>query len=467
LPVSFWEITDFDPGEGEYILENDNITYDVFIQKLDHEGNLVWAKRYGNEVRGLDDVIMAIDSQNNIYLTGYFKTSTNLSTDPETDLIFEVAEGSNEMYLLKLNNQGNPVWARTFPVSNDTFVRAITIDSNDNIILAGSFAGTIDFDPLPNMAGTTHNQLLVSTRGPANAFIVKVTSDGEYHSHYLIGSDNPFREDVKGLVTDSENNIFATGVFGATVDFGNGNPESTLTSQANYDGFILKLNDQMEFQWVRQVASATGSIDMRRLKVNSQGQPIGIVSFFSPVNLSPHADATIVNPAQQGHSDFLIYQLNPSNGDVNWHKHFKGRTGDQASFKEPSSIGVDPDDNIYITGAFKKYLDADPGEGEQWLGASHNSYTTFLIRLDPEGNYIWSGEIGSGTMVFAHDLFVGDEGQVAVVGTFKGQVDFDPGNGVFFMQSRSNISDIFTLLFSAENRPEYIGFPTSCTFYSI
>ncbi len=442
--------TDFDPGEGEFILENDSNTWDVFVQKLDHEGNLVWAKRYGNEVRELEDVIMAIDSQNNIYLTGYFITSTNLSTDPETDLIFEVAEGSNEMYLLKLNSQGNPVWARTFPVTNSTFVNVIKIDSDDNILLAGHFRGTMDFDPLPNVDGSDINQLLITPKERYDAFVLKINSEGEYISHYNFGPTTASRTDVTGLITDQDNNIYLAGEFRDEVDFGNANPESSLTSQGFDDGFLMKLNTEMELQWVRQIASGDDSVDMRGLSINSEGKPVGIVVFGRPVNLSPHTDATIVIPAEEGHSDFLIYQLNPENGDVLWHKHFRGLTEEDSGFKEPNSIGLDADDNIYITGAFKKYLDADPGEGEQWLGANHNSYTSFLIRLAPDGSYIWSGGIGSGTTVFAHDLAVGDEGQIAVVGTFSGQVDFDPGNGVFFMQSGSNISDIFTLLFSGE-----------------
>src|SRR5690606_40970744 len=49
--------------------------------------------------------------------------------------------------------------------------------------------------------------------------------------------------------------------------------------------------------------------------------------------------------------------------------------------------------NMYFAGGFSETIDLDPGKGEQLINSNEN--TSFVVKLDKDGNYLWGKDVRS------------------------------------------------------------------------
>lgn len=125
FPVSTTAIQTTLQGTGNY--------YDCFILKLDSNGQRLWATYYGGTVADIASAVV-VDSDDNIVATG-FTNSTNFSVTvdaQQTNL-----RGSQDAFLLKLNSNGQRLYASYMGGSGVDDGLAVAVDSDDNPILAG------------------------------------------------------------------------------------------------------------------------------------------------------------------------------------------------------------------------------------------------------------------------------------------------------------------------------------------
>ena len=144
---------------------------------------------------------------------------------------------------------------------------SVTVDSNENIYVTGIFRNTATFNrhPLGQTAVTATSQ------GGSDMFVVKLNSSCELQWVYTAGgSENEFGY---GIDVDRFDNVYATGVFKSTVDFGGGN---VTASGDDFDAFTLKLNSSGVFQWVRTFGDNPGdesANDVAAFQYYQTGQP--------------------------------------------------------------------------------------------------------------------------------------------------------------------------------------------------
>jgi hypothetical protein len=104
-----------------------------------------------------------------------------------------------------------------------------------------------------------------------------------------------------------------------------------------------------------------------------------------------------------------------------------------------NSITTDASGNVYTCGSFQGTVDFDPGAGIFNLTAAGNS-DIYISKINAAGNFVWSRQIGgsgnSGEET-ATGVAVGLNGSVYIIGRFNGQIDFDPGAGVFNLTTTS------------------------------
>ena len=134
---------DLDPGAGIFFQSSAG-QEDIFIQKLDANGNFVWGKSIGGSGEDIPTAIET-DANGNIIITGYFENIVDF--DPGVGNMNISAGTLVAAFVLKLNTNGDLVWVKTFGVTGRARSYSLALDNSGNIFISGHFDQTIDFDP--------------------------------------------------------------------------------------------------------------------------------------------------------------------------------------------------------------------------------------------------------------------------------------------------------------------------------
>ncbi len=155
---------------GDYLDPDqwDGDPYRPFLARFNPDGELVSEVRWTSVGSATD---IALDAYGNIYLTGTFGERADF--DPGEG-VFEVTPESHDIYLLKLDNQAEFEWVRTWgddDVVNPDPTRLAIDDVNEYVYILGSFYGTIDFNPGPGVQAHT-------SIGQSDVFLLRFNLDG-------------------------------------------------------------------------------------------------------------------------------------------------------------------------------------------------------------------------------------------------------------------------------------------------
>jgi len=133
---------DFDPGPGVF-----NLTATggdaVVVLKLDAAGNFVWAKNMGGPTSNNWGMAIDLDRLGNIYTTGFFIGPGDFDPGPGTFILNSIGV---DIFISKLNNNGNFVWAKSIGAASHDQGLGIAVDRFLNIYTTGHFGSTVDFD---------------------------------------------------------------------------------------------------------------------------------------------------------------------------------------------------------------------------------------------------------------------------------------------------------------------------------
>jgi hypothetical protein len=163
---------DFDPSAAVLNLTAIDLS-DGYVQKLDSDGNLIWAKAFGglNYVSGN---AIAVDASENVYVAGHFFETADFV--PGVGVFNMTADADEDVFVLKLDPNGDFLWAKSFGAEDDDVARSIAIDLTGNICVTGLYINTVDFDPGPGVAELTS----ITSGGPfpsenSDIFVLKLT----------------------------------------------------------------------------------------------------------------------------------------------------------------------------------------------------------------------------------------------------------------------------------------------------
>ncbi len=385
--------------------------------------DIEWARGFGATGTGTDNAsAIVMDDAGNVYTAGMFTGTTDL--DPGPGQFSLTSTGDRDMYIQKLDADGNFVWAVGFQNSESKFASGISVDPNGNVILVGRFRGTVDFDPSAATADLTATALSGIPGSNDDAFIVKLDQNGNYLWAYNFGQING--DMAVNVATDAAGNIYTTGYYTNAVDF---NPATgpvgqgdVIPSNGGTDIFLQKLDADGNLIWVKGFGG-TGN-DQGKSVVVDDNQNIYLATIIasSGVDFDPN-DPSNPTLSSAGANDIAIVKLNQA-GDHQWSKRIGGSLEDNTW-----SIDVDHLGNPVLTGIYTGTVDFDPGSGS-------NSYTStggtdmFTLKLDTDGNFEWATSVGSPNADLARWITTDAAGNIYTTGNFRGPVDFDPGAGM-------------------------------------
>lgn len=356
-------IVDFDPGAGIFELTPQGRT-DVFVLKLDSGGNFVWAKSMGGTGTEFGNGLV-LDSSSNVYTTGSFQDIADF--DPSANILNLVSAGATDIFLSKLDRNGNFVWAKSMNGTNGEFGVSIGVDSSDNIYTTGLFFGTVDFDP---DAGTFE---LISA-GLGDIFVSKLNSNGNLVWAKSMGGS--FDDQGIGIAIDSSGNVYTTGYFIVNADFDPGAGTFNLTSAGPANIFVSKLDNSGNFVWAKSIGGTSDGFGLS-IAVDSSRNVYTTGYFQDTTDFDPGAGVT--NLTTSGLADIFISKLD-INGDFVWAKTIGG-----IGYDFGIGITMDTNDNLYTTGSFEETADFDPGPTTANL-TSTGGGDIFITKLEGNSN---------------------------------------------------------------------------------
>jgi hypothetical protein len=398
-------VIDFDPSSGVLPVSfNGTCDLDVFVSKFTTNGQVIWAKSIGG--LGQDDILdMEVDDNDNIYITGTI--SSNVDFDPSpSQTILSASNGS--IFIAKYNSLGDLVFAKNFGSGWPT---NINIDSQNNIILSGSFTSNFDFDPGPN------TQILNIVGGFSDAFLASYNLTGDINWAFNIGSSD---SDVIRSIETSNNEIYVAGYYGGTADFDPSNFSYNLPFSGGYqDGFFGKYTNSGQLIWVKKIGSI--GADDANLKLDPNGNLVLYGGYSGPTDFDPSNANFILIPDPQNQNSQPYIAKYTINGDFISAKNIN----------KLGKISFDEYSNIYILSSFSdQFVDFDPSSIEYNIynvGYSDISIAKYTANVD----FVWARSIASVNGEEGSDMTVNSNGEIIFTGRSSGNLDLDPGAGSF------------------------------------
>lgn len=315
LTGTFKNTVDFDYTSGVETATANGAGTDIFVTKINSDGTRLWTKTFGSFNATDTAFDLAVDGSGNVIVVGNFYVTVDF--DPGAgSTTFTAGGGFNDIFVLKLNTNGEFVWAKalTNGQSNDE-AQGVAVFPNGDVVIVGGFgANTIaaDFDPGP---GT-----FTMSAGSANhnIFIWKLTSDGTFAWAKNIGN-SATADRAYSVGIDSSSNVYTTGTFQSTAAF---SPSGDTLTATSYDGFLIKHDSSGTFQWVKQFAGSGGDYG-RRIAMDQSSNIFVTGTFNSTLDIDPGPGTTSITSA--GLVDTFIAKLT-SSGALIWGKSL-GSTG--------------------------------------------------------------------------------------------------------------------------------------------
>ncbi len=324
-----------------------NGNQDVYILKTDQSGNVLWQKTFGGA--NYDIAFSTVETKDGDYLTAGVTKS------------FTSGVGL-DLYLVKTDNTGSPVWQKTYGTINNDGANAITtLSDNSGYVLAGATGGG-------------YFQFI------GNNYLVKVNDQGDTLWTKLFGGYN-FGDEAMSI-TAGLNGDFYT--LSNTNDFGTSNKGLLVT----------KFNSAGDSLW-STVIDGSEQEKASKIKLTNDGGLVlcGLTSSYGDAN-----------------GDLFAIKISPG-GVISWQKNFGGMDYDKGN-----DVIQTRDGGFLFAGTSKSYgngttdmflIKTDAFGIAQWMKTIDTGHYDEAYSLaETEDAYVIAGSTRTGTTLNDLDLFL-------------------------------------------------------------
>lgn len=349
---------------------------DAIIAKFDSSGNRVWGTYLGG-TQSDEALACAVDAGNNLYVTGWTRSTTTNSIFASTNGYQTThGGGADDAFLLKFNSNGVRLWSTFYGDQNVDVGHACAVDQNNNPFLVGFSQSTM------NISTTGAHQ--TSQAGLGDVIVVKFDSAGvrQWATYY----GGPKADRPYACAADHLGNIYFTGI---TDSITNHSGISTLGShQVNpgggtKDAFLVKLDGSGVRQWGTFYGGANTD-EGRACATDASGNVyIGGNTYSANAIASPGAHQTTYYATRDG----FVAKFNPS-GNRLWATYIGGGLGDWIG-----ALSTDAANNLFVTGnTTSSDSISTPGAFQPTKVSIQDD--AFLIMFDSTGLRLWGTYYG-------------------------------------------------------------------------
>lgn len=337
---------------------------------------------------------MVNDEDGNLYVTGYFGDSWTTSTSLSLGDFNITSQGSSDIFIAKANSTGEWLWVKTAGSTGGDGGYHISVTPNSEIIVYGTFSGTVSF-------GDT--QL---TEG--DLFVSKIDSEGVWQ--WAIEADSG-SADPGGLTVDQNSNAYITGAFLNDATFGS----YSFENDGNFDGFVAKISPEGDWLFANHIG---GNYNQKPqyTSIDNENNIIVYGTFtieakFATMNLSTEGN-TVVFVAKMNASGAWLW-INTAGGESRY---------------DSDALDVDDEGNVFIAGEFR----GEATFGNQTLESPEGNYESeaFISKLSSDGDWLWSFRVEKApdTRLLIRDITLNLNGDLLVAGEFEEYLDLGTVN---------------------------------------
>ncbi len=307
------------------------------------------------------------------------------------------------LFLIPLGVFAQNLQLAWFTQSDHFVINTAKMDLSGNIIVGGSFSGTVDFDHGP------HKREYTAVNNSHDAFVAKYDAYGNFMWVATYGNNNP--DVILDLAIGPNGKIYAVGEFTGRQDMDPG-PGNFFISVNGYVDALL---------WT--LSPSGGLIDAKAFGGRSYESPhsvsvqkdgyVAIAGFFWG---NPDMDPTngVAQIQSNGQSDGFVMKLAP-NGSVQWARNYGTTTTDQIL-----NVHIDDNQKVYVNGYTGANTDFDPHPIlVRYL--PNGAGGGYFLSLDANGDL----EDLQYTGLSPEHMVVSEKGYF-FSGHFSGSFDFDP-----------------------------------------
>jgi hypothetical protein len=354
----------------------------IFVARYSPEGAVQWARQAGGVFYD-EGLAIAVDADGNAYVTGYFIEGATFGT------LTLPGSGHADVFVAKYAPDGDLLWARQAGGSRWDHGAAIAVDASGHVYVTGTFT-----------ASATFGAFSLESTGLGDVFIARYSPAGELLWVRQAGGPDP---DVgMGIAVDAEGNVYVTGEFGSTAQFG----PFTLVSAGGSDVFVAKYSPEGEVLWARRAggwASAMG----RDVAVDAAGHVYITGEFIDQADFDAHV---LVGA---GYKDVFLAKYS-SEGEVLWARNAGGTFEDVGN-----ALALDGAGNVYVAGYF---------QGAAAFGAltltSAVAGDVFVAKYSSGGEVLWVQQAGGLADNAGLGIAANAAGNVYVTGRMSGTAGF-------------------------------------------
>lgn len=261
-------------------------------------------------------------------------------------------------YALTLDPAGNPRWAKPLPA---TTIHAIGVDASGGVLLAGTFAETLELD----------GKVIAAGLGTA-FFVLSLGYEGNLR--WVRSFDAAGGDDVADLAVDASGRVTLVGTYSTPVDFGGG------ALSADLHTFAATFSPGGEY--LHSEAFGTGLTAAHAVVATADEHTVIAGSFTGTISAPGVADLVAMDGA--GVHDIFVLDRDAA-GQASWSKRFGAAANDAIT---TLSDGVDG--TLWLAGIFGATLDFG---GPPLTAPKALVPSPFFAHLTASGDHLGSGAL--------------------------------------------------------------------------
>lgn len=304
--------------------------YDLFLAEFSPNGQLVWSSYCGGHDNE-DAFGIATDRTGNIYVAGHTSSDVLPITTPATPVVARKPTGSQDVFILKLSPQRQPLWVYFIGGANVETATDIVTDTRGGVYVCG-YTQSVDF---PTFGAGVYQS--IKTAGN-DGFVIKLDGLGQLQWATLLGGNGEDYCTSLALDSSFDRRLIVGGTTSSTDMWYRAAEGKTLGGSS--DGFIAALDGRNGAgQWVAY-HGGTNFDELTAVAIDPNNFIIAVGRTLGeyPTKAAPQPDY------RGGGGDIFVAKLTPD-GKVQWATYVGGSFRDRAS-----DVAIDGNTNFVVVG---------------------------------------------------------------------------------------------------------------------